>query len=307
MKKKYYLYHIPGKKIGMTCNIYSRVILQQGYKPGEFQILESSEDQDFIESKEKEWQKFFNYKKDLNSYTIAKNSPINQFKSNKIMRINVTEQTATFPVPVNKLKGCLMDNIGVKFSTNYGDYNITPELVKILVDNARESMFRSTSCYIYNKVLFEEAKKLENNAKNKLKPKKSKNKTENQPEANTKEIPNVYDLIRDWADDKGIYAKGDSKTQYIKLQEESGELARAILKKNKLELIDAIGDMVVVLTNLAALEGLKIEDCVTSAYDVIKSRQGSMINGTFVKENSPTITPTDYKTNPSEYKLMKTL
>ena len=49
-------------------------------------------------------------------------------------------------------------------------------------------------------------------------------------------------------------------------------------------MIDAIGDAVVVLTNLAALEGLKIEDCVVAAYDVIKSRQGSMINGTFVKQ-----------------------
>jgi hypothetical protein len=41
---------------------------------------------------------------------------------------------------------------------------------------------------------------------------------------------------------------------------------------------------VVVLTNLAALEGLKIEDCVTSAYSVIASRKGKMENGTFVKE-----------------------
>ena len=76
----------------------------------------------------------------------------------------------------------------------------------------------------------------------------------------------------------------DTKTQYIKLLEESGELARAILKNDKPEFIDAIGDMVVVLTNLAALEGLKIEDCVTSAYSVIASRKGKMINGTFVKE-----------------------
>ena len=45
--------------------------------------------------------------------------------------------------------------------------------------------------------------------------------------------------------------------------------------------------MVVVLTNLAGLEGLKIEDCITSAYDVIKSRQGKMVNGTFVKESKP--------------------
>ena len=66
--------------------------------------------------------------------------------------------------------------------------------------------------------------------------------------------------------------------------EESGELAKALLNKDKPEIIDAIGDMVVVLTNLAAIEGLQIEDCIDTAYNVIKKRTGKMINGTFVKE-----------------------
>ncbi len=95
----------------------------------------------------------------------------------------------------------------------------------------------------------------------------------------------IFPLIREWATDRGIYDKGDSKTQYIKLQEEAGELAQALLKNDRPEIIDAIGDMVVVLTNLAALEGLHIEDCIESAYDVIINRKGKMINGTFVKNN----------------------
>ena len=271
-KNLYYLYHIPGKKIGMTRNITNRVEIQQGYKPGEFQILESSYDKDFIEGKEKHWQEWFGYKKDLNSYDKAKNSPINQFKSNKTMYTNVTDQTTTFNVPVNKLKGYLMDNLGHIFTTSYGVYTVTPELVRILVDNVRESMYRNTACYVYNKVLFEAT----SNAKPTPPP------TATNPL--TFDSNNVYDLIRQWATDRGIYKSGDSKTQYTKLCEESGELARAILKKDKAELTDAIGDMIVVLTNLAALEGLKVEDCVTSAYDVIKSRQGKMENGTFVKQ-----------------------
>ena len=94
----------------------------------------------------------------------------------------------------------------------------------------------------------------------------------------------MFDSIRFWADDKGILSKGDTKTQYIKLQEEAGELANALLKNNNLEVIDAIGDIVVVLTNLAALEGLKIEDCIDSAYKVISNRTGKMSNGTFIKD-----------------------
>ena len=93
----------------------------------------------------------------------------------------------------------------------------------------------------------------------------------------------VFDNIRQWAKEKGILDSGDSKTQYIKLQEESGELAKALLNKDREEIIDAIGDIVVVLTNLAEIENLKIEDCIDSAYNVIKERTGAMINGTFVK------------------------
>ena len=92
-------------------------------------------------------------------------------------------------------------------------------------------------------------------------------------------------MIRDWAENKGIYAKGDPKTQYIKLMEEAGEVGRAILKEDLPEIKDGIGDMVVVLTNLAELCGLTIEECVESAYDVISKRTGKMKNGTFVKDN----------------------
>jgi NTP pyrophosphatase (non-canonical NTP hydrolase) len=270
-KKMYYLYHIPGKKVGMTCNIYNRVIKCQGYKPGEFQILASSYDKDVIEIKEKQWQDIFKYSNDLNSYTNAKNSNINQIKNNKPMYVNVTSQTTTFPVPISDLKQYLKRGIGSRFTTDYGEYTVNDDLIKVITENARESMYRNTSCYIYNKVLFEE--------------------TQENPTSSSEVIDlpilentNVYDLIRQWATDRGIYKSGDSKTQFVKLQEEAGELARAILKNDKSEIIDSIGDMVVVLTNLAYLEGLNIEYCVESAYDVIKSRQGKMENGTFVKQ-----------------------
>jgi len=66
--------------------------------------------------------------------------------------------------------------------------------------------------------------------------------------------------------------------------EEAGELAQALLKKDAYEVKDAIGDMVVVLTNLAALEGMQIENCIDAAYNEIANRKGKMVNGTFVKQ-----------------------
>ena len=126
-------------------------------------------------------------------------------------------------------------------------------------------MYNSSRCYIYNKAL-NEAAPFE----------KFKQKT-------TKTL-NTFVKIREWADAKGIYESGDSKTQYVKLMEEAGELAQAILKEDEPEVIDAIGDMVVVLTNLAKLRGHNIEDCIDSAYNVIAKRTGKMVSGTFVKD-----------------------
>lgn len=95
---------------------------------------------------------------------------------------------------------------------------------------------------------------------------------------------NRFELIRKWASNKGIYKKGDPKTQTLKLVEESGELAKAILNDDQEEVIDAIGDCVVVLTSIAHMRGVTIEQCIDEAYNVISKRTGKMNNGTFVKD-----------------------
>ena len=93
-----------------------------------------------------------------------------------------------------------------------------------------------------------------------------------------------FDKIRLWAEDRGLYHKGDPKTQTLKLMEEAGEICRAVLKKDEEQIIDGIGDCVVVLTNLAHLAGTSIEKCIDAAYDEIKDRTGKMSNGTFKKD-----------------------
>ena len=93
-----------------------------------------------------------------------------------------------------------------------------------------------------------------------------------------------FDLIREWARERGLYDKGDSKTQALKLVEEVGETCRAILKEDHKEVVDGIGDCVVVLTNLAELMNTNIETCIDIAYNEISSRTGKMVNGTFKKD-----------------------
>ena len=115
-------------------------------------------------------------------------------------------------------------------------------------------------------------------------------------------LTNEFSDIREWASAKGIYQNGDIKTQYIKLQEECGELAKAIINNDIEEIIDAIGDCVIVLTSIAKFanninipknnftgsqleNNITIEQCINSAYNVIKKRNGKMLNGSFIKDN----------------------
>jgi len=266
----YRLYHIPGKKIGVTCDLNNRVTVQQGYSPDEYEILESSEDIDYISCLELERQKEYGYRVDL--------VPYRNLKPNKNMKINVTEQTTTFPCPVNKLKGQLMDNIGMTWKTEHGDFKLTLDLVNWIMKNVKTSMFNNDRSYVYNKAM-------SNFQKNPIEYEHAVvHEMLHSEEATSKS--NVFDKIRKWALVRGLYQQGNSNTQYVKLQEEAGELAKALLKNDKPEVIDAIGDMVVVLTNLAHLEGVKIETCIATAYDVISKRTGKMINGTFVKDEN---------------------
>ena len=263
---KYFIYHIPGKKIGVTCDLINRVTVQQGYAPGEYEILEEHDDIDEVSIREIQLQKAYGYKVDHRLYKTL--------NPNTKMKINVTEQTTTFPVPVDKLKGRLFDVIGMEWETDHGRFKIDSDTIQWIMKNVKTSMYNPNRSYIYNKAFSVfTSKTIENRSL--LKTVKC-----------SKKPLKMFENIRTWADERGIYAEGDSKTQLIKLQEEMGELAKATLENDQPEVIDAIGDMVVVLTNLAHLNGVHIETCISEAYNVIAKRKGKMINGTFVKDEN---------------------
>lgn len=97
-------------------------------------------------------------------------------------------------------------------------------------------------------------------------------------------MPNYFDLIRQWAEDRNLIDGSDPKAQFVKLAEEMGELANAIAKDKAHEYFDAIGDMVVVLTIMSAQYNVSIENCIADAWNVIKDRKGRMVDGIFVKD-----------------------
>ena len=142
----YYIYHIPGKKIGVTRDLDKRVTEQQGYEPHEYEILEETTDIEEASYIERMLQEEFGYRVD--------EIPYNKLKFNKEeneMNINITEATTTFPCPANKLKGQLMDNLGMRWKTDHGTFGINKYSINWIMKNIQTSKYNDQRCYVYNK------------------------------------------------------------------------------------------------------------------------------------------------------------
>jgi NTP pyrophosphatase (non-canonical NTP hydrolase) len=95
-------------------------------------------------------------------------------------------------------------------------------------------------------------------------------------------------LVIAWATQKGILENGTPYAQSLKTLEEVIELQKAVITKDREETIDALGDILVTIIIQAEMQGLKLTECLESAYNVIAKRTGKMIDGQFVKDAGPT-------------------
>ena len=254
-KGKYKIYHIPGVKIGCTTNVKKRVEEEQGYKPGEYDILYETDDIVEASEAERNLQKELKYKTDIKLYKDLFRKKMNKHSS--------SQATTTFKISPNNINAEFLKDITLELSEGIYELN-NEDYIDWILNNVHASQFGPGTCYIYNKAF---TKAFKSNV-----------------HAIYETGTSSFNKIRNWARDRNLYQKGDSKTQYVKLMEEAGELAQALLKQDKAEIKDAIGDMVIVLANLSELEGFKIEDCIDESFNVISKRTGKMVNGTFVKD-----------------------
>jgi NTP pyrophosphatase (non-canonical NTP hydrolase) len=93
----------------------------------------------------------------------------------------------------------------------------------------------------------------------------------------------LIENVTQWASDRDILKKENAPKQLLKVLEEVGETAGALLKSNDAEIKDGIGDSFVTLIILAKQLGLDPADCLEAAWNEIKDRRGKTINGVFVK------------------------
>jgi|TARA_R110000822_G_scaffold48453_5_gene127612 NTP pyrophosphatase (non-canonical NTP hydrolase) len=93
---------------------------------------------------------------------------------------------------------------------------------------------------------------------------------------------NVIDNIRNWHHARNLIEGSTDKDQVLKLVQELGELSDSVCKGK--DIADDIGDMIVVLINIAERNNITIFDCLDRAWSDIKDRKGTMRDGIFIKE-----------------------
>jgi NTP pyrophosphatase (non-canonical NTP hydrolase) len=85
-----------------------------------------------------------------------------------------------------------------------------------------------------------------------------------------------------WHVDRNLIEGSTDKQQFMKLHEEVGELCESI--GNGTDIRDDVGDIMVVLINMATRNGYTLAECLEVAYNDIKDRKGKMVEGVFVKD-----------------------
>jgi NTP pyrophosphatase (non-canonical NTP hydrolase) len=90
--------------------------------------------------------------------------------------------------------------------------------------------------------------------------------------------------IVSWHLARNLIHGSDDKQQVLKLIQEVGELSDSVCKKTTP--IDDIGDIIVVLVNIAVRHNLSLKECIDHAYEDIKDRRGKMLDGIFIKEEA---------------------
>lgn len=96
-------------------------------------------------------------------------------------------------------------------------------------------------------------------------------------------IESVIGKICQWHHDRNLVHGSTDARQFLKLIEETGELAESIAKGKSVK--DDIGDICVVLINIAERHNISLKSCLEQAYSDIKHRTGKMVNGVFVKDD----------------------
>lgn len=254
MKETYSIYHIFGEKIGCTHDLVKRVNIKQGCKPHEFEVLETFEDIIEASHRELELQKEYNYKIDGRLYCQNFKPMILNQRNPIHPNIGINKGLAS----KKELRNLLAK--GVTFKTNLGIFTFDHDDVDELSKLAQRSKFDGSDYYFSIRALRNLSESIP--ASN------------DQIDLNSDTVSIDIDItnITAWAKNLGI--TGNSiESQTLKLGEEVGELQKAVLDQDDVGIRDGIGDIVVVLTSLAIINGTTLAQCIADVMKEINSRK----------------------------------
>ncbi len=95
-------------------------------------------------------------------------------------------------------------------------------------------------------------------------------------------LEQLCDRVKNWHYARNLIEGATDKDQVCKLIQEVGELSDNVCKNR--DVADDIGDIMVVLINIAERNGLSMRHCLQVAYSDIQDRKGKMVDGIFIKE-----------------------
>ena len=255
----YQIYHIPGKKVGISKNVKKR-LGEQGYTLEQVEILGAKENCINALRRERTLNKQLNYKPDGFFHPDMFKMKYRTYEGN----------TIGFPVEKEEFIEWLDDHPNITLSTMKEEHGFVrgDEGYEWLKMNVKKSKFPdgNLKTFIYCEALDVFAK---NNLENGF--------------IKHPSLDGLISNIYDWANDRGIL-DGSIETQTLKLGEEFGELQKAVLKDKPEDIKDAIGDIIVVLVSIAHFNGHSVADAVQMAYDTISKRTGfTNSKGDFIK------------------------
>jgi NTP pyrophosphatase (non-canonical NTP hydrolase) len=112
-----------------------------------------------------------------------------------------------------------------------------------------------------------------------------------------KTVDELIESVQVWGEERGLLFRGHARSgglwvesedraraQLLKCMSELGELADAVLKNDHHDMRDGLGDVLVTLVMFAANSGLTVRGSLNAAWEEIRDRRGTTVNGTFVKE-----------------------
>lgn len=99
---------------------------------------------------------------------------------------------------------------------------------------------------------------------------------------NSMHIEILIEDVAKWHHDRNLIDGSTDQAQFTKLIEEAGELAGNIARGR--DVTDDIGDMLVVLINIAERNKLSLKQCLNHSWQEIRHRKGKMVDGVFIKE-----------------------